>query len=347
MQFSDECIRDATGVWLKSFVVDGILYILSHAHATRTRHVVVNLSYGPTTGPHDGTALLESALAAMVAEFDGSHGKPRLEIVLPAGNAYNSDGHVAFTRSAPAEPDHVEWIWRLPPDNSVLCFAEIWMETTAACNATVTLISPSGVEFPASGATPSAEAGVSTPLVRGNDTMWRLHVESTVTFAKTGVVAAEHGDWTIRVSGIDVNAKLHAYVARSDPNMGVRSGAKLSYFVDRAWQRAHSAAAACNYHDGEFDNAGSLISRLGTLSGIATAQTAGLHVAGGYILANGRKSSYASAGPARRGPRRGPDFALPCDKSWDSAASAPAATAAAAGSGSEGPAPRPRNWRGT
>jgi hypothetical protein len=45
-----------------------------------------------------------------------------------------------------------------------------------------------------------------------------------------------------------------------------------------------------------------------------------VHVAGGYILANGRKSPYASAGPARSGPllprRLGPDYALPCDESY-------------------------------
>jgi hypothetical protein len=37
------------------------------------------------------------------------------------------------------------------------------------------------------------------------------------------------------------------------------------------------------------------------------------------MLSNGRKSSYASAGPARLGPlshRLGPDFVLPCDDSY-------------------------------
>jgi hypothetical protein len=36
----------------------------------------------------------------------------------------------------------------------------------------------------------------------------------------------------IKVNGIAAGAQVHAYVARSDLNMGVRSGAKLSYFVD-------------------------------------------------------------------------------------------------------------------
>ena len=55
-----QCLRDATGVWLKSYVRDAILYILSHADSTKPGHVVINLSYGPTTGPHNGLAELET-----------------------------------------------------------------------------------------------------------------------------------------------------------------------------------------------------------------------------------------------------------------------------------------------
>ena len=50
----------------------------------------------------------------------------------------------------------------------------------------------------------------------------------------------------------------------------------------------------------------SLIHRHGTLNGIATAKDDGVHVAGGYIISNGRKSPYSSAGPARRGPLTSP-----------------------------------------
>ena len=38
----EDCIRDATGVWLKSYVVDGIHYILSFADPTKTKNVVIN-----------------------------------------------------------------------------------------------------------------------------------------------------------------------------------------------------------------------------------------------------------------------------------------------------------------
>lgn len=327
VQFSDDHIRDATGVWLKCYVIQGIHYILSFAEPYVTKKVVINLSYGPTTGPHNGTALLEQALNALVTQFDGTHGRPKLEIVLAAGNAYFSESHVVFTRGTTAQRDDVEWAWRLPPDNSVLCFSEIWMETAAAANACVTLTSPSGIltfvptpppnpPLPPGALLPAA--GVDVPLVRGNDTMWRLQVEPTIVppDPATNIATAEHGDWKIRISGIGAPACVHAYVARSDPNMGARTGARRSYFVDRNWELNRSAVAHCKYGDGEFDNAGSLIHRDGTLNGIATAKVPSVHVAGGYVIANGRKSPYSSAGPARGGPRIGPDVVLPCDESY-------------------------------
>lgn len=321
VQFSDDCIRDATGVWLKNYVVDGILYVLSFADPLETRKVVVNVSYGPTTGPHDGTAVLEAALAALVAEYNGTGGKPKLEIVLPAGNAYLSDGHVAVTTRRKG-PDVVDWIWRLPPDNAVLCFAEIWMNKANTSGIVVKLTSPTGASYASAGLQPPppgslpASTGVYGPVIRGGDTMWLLAVGPTI--AGSGAVS-EHGDWKIEIMGINAPTQIDAYVARSDPNMGARTGARRSYFVDSNWERSRSAEASCRYINGEFDNSGSQIHRDGTLNGIGTGNIPCVHVAGGYILANGRKSPYSSAGPARGGlptPRVGPDFALPCDESY-------------------------------
>jgi hypothetical protein len=323
VQFPENCIRDATGVWLLAYVEQGIQYILSFADPHRTEKVIINLSYGPTTGPHDGTALLEARLTALVKEFDRIHRKPKLEIVVAAGNAYLSEGHVAFTNGT-NHPANAQWTWRLPPDNAVLCFAEVWMDNATAGGVTVTLKSPSGVTYtsttgptpPPPGVSLPPYTGMYAPLVWGSHRMWLLAVEPTI--AGSGTVA-EHGDWTIEVGGIPRNAEVHAYVARSDPNMGVRTGAKRSYFVDSKWEQTQSAEASCKYADGEFDKRGSLVHRDGTLNGIATAKDSSVHVAGGYILANGRKSPYSSAGPARRGPltlRPGPDFVLPCDESY-------------------------------
>lgn len=309
VQFPNDCIRDATGVWLKAYVLDGIRYILSFADPKKTDNVVINLSYGPTTGPHDGTAVLEAALTALVTEFDGMTKRPKLEIVLAAGNAFLSEGHVFFEGDK-KQPTNVKWSWRLPPDNTALCFAEVWMTNADAVGVTVTLTSPSGVTLP------STAPQVGGPFVWGSHTMWRLEVDPTIA---PGLVANEHGDWKIKVAGIRKKARVDAYVARSDPNMGARTGARRSQFVDPSWELSRSAAASCKYVRGEFDKTGSLIDRYGTLNGIATAKDDSVHVAGGYIIANKRKSPYSSAGPARRGPlprRLGPDYALPCDESY-------------------------------
>jgi hypothetical protein len=325
VQFSEDCIRDATGVWLKAYVLDGIRYILSFADPANTRKVIINLSYGPTTGPHDGTAELEAALTALVTYYDGIHNKPQLDVVLAAGNSYLTSEHVVFTGNN--QNADVEWTWRLPPDNTVLCFAEVWMDDAAAAGSvSVTLTSPSGdvwltsasgvtgVTLPTPGGTTPQVIG---PIVWGYDRMWLLEVGPTV--AAPGIMANEHGDWTIKVSHVGAGAQVDAYVARTDPNMGVTTGAKRSFFVDPIWERTRSAAASCTRVNGEFDNTGSLVSRFGTLNGIATAKDDSVHVAGGYVLLDGRKSPYSSAGPSRRyptTPRVGPDFVLPCDESY-------------------------------
>ena len=85
-------------------------------------------------------------MTALVNEYNGTAGKPKLEIVLAAGNSYLTEGHVVFRRH-PHQHGHVEWIWRLPPDNTVLCFAEVWMKTIHAGGVTVTLTSPSGATY--------------------------------------------------------------------------------------------------------------------------------------------------------------------------------------------------------
>jgi hypothetical protein len=312
VQFPESCIDDSTGVWLKAYVVDGIRYILSLADPTKISNVVINLSYGPTTGPHDGTAELEAALVSLVTEYDGVSRKPRLDIALAAGNSYLTDGHIAF-KGRHIRPSTVEWVWRLLPDNPVLCFAEIWMTAADAAGVNVTLTSPSGKSYGVP--TPTSVASVGGPYAWSTSMMWRLEVGPTIAKA---VEVAEHGDWKITVTGIRKGAEMNAYVARTDPNLEAQTNAKRSFFVDPEWEQTKAASANCTYVNGEFSNAGSLIHRHGTLNGIATEQNRNIHVAGGFIVSNERKSRYSSAGPARSGPlplRVGPDNVLPCDES--------------------------------
>ena len=188
----------------------------------------------------------------------------------------------------------------------------------------VTLTSPSGASTSTSGpyphpSVPSPSHGVYGPIAWGSDdTMWLLHSRDPPSLGRARGRAWGLDDQGRRCSA-PPHADVHAYVARSDPNMGVRTGAKLSYFVDAKWEQTRSAEASCKYANGEFDNSGSLIHRDGTLNGIATGKDASVHVAGGYILANRRKSTLFVGRPRAPRPactRVGPDFVLPCDESY-------------------------------
>ncbi len=70
------------------------------------------------------------------------------------------------------------------------------------------------------------EITVCTPESDGIDTRCEC-LQSTPPMSGPNIVTVG-----IKVNGIAAGARVHAYVARSDLNMGVRSGAKLSYFVD-------------------------------------------------------------------------------------------------------------------
>lgn len=297
VQFADSCLRDSTGVWLKTYVWEAIWYVMSFADPS-TEQVTINISYGPTTGPHDGSALLEQMLQALVTFFDGSANRPKLQIVLAGGNSYDAENHIHY-QSTGKTPASIEWVWRIPPDNPVVCFSEIWIDGPQGVSVTLT--------------PPGGKPGAIAQLTYANNIMWRLEVGPT----SAGPAAAAHGDYVIAVTGISPGAKVDAYVARTDPNFGIRTGAKRSYFIDAQWQKSRAAWASFSYADGEFDRSGSLVERYGTLNGIATATHDRIHVAGGYILSHARKAPYASAGPARAGAlRQGPDFALVCDESY-------------------------------
>jgi hypothetical protein len=89
VQFPREQI-DLTARWMAVRALDGLRYVVCEAEKLKghqggpTLPLVANLSYGGVVGAHDGTALLETAMA----ELAGAH--RRMAIVLAAGNAYST-----------------------------------------------------------------------------------------------------------------------------------------------------------------------------------------------------------------------------------------------------------------
>lgn len=299
VQIPRDAIEDASGLWLEDHVTQGLRYIVSCLKPGTTKQLIVNLSYGPTTGPHNGTAVLEGVMAAMADFYDGELREPCLQVVLPSGNSRRSNAHVAFESTETKR--HAEWTWRIPPANPVPVFAEVWVEAAQAGTITGELVAPGDYV----GEVPTLEV-----VTTAQDCCWLLVVPPTM-----GAQAALHGDWTIKVDISAPGVTLHAYAARTSPNMGARPGAKDACFVDPRWQRDHGADAAQQRTPSSPAATGSLLDEAGTLNGIATGAHAHVHVAGGYQVLGHRPSRYASIGPARGGARHGPDYALPTDES--------------------------------
>lgn len=156
VQLPSPIAADASGALLGPHLFDGVRFIVDRAdrHAETLSGgdatagpvpVVVNLSYGLMGGPHDGSSVLESALAELVAAREGAFDPTRpedgldpnaialqgaaaqvfpLSIVIAAGNGALARCHATFM----ATPGGTRTLhWRIPPDSLTASYLEIWL----------------------------------------------------------------------------------------------------------------------------------------------------------------------------------------------------------------------------
>lgn len=128
VQLPRDVTLDTAGHLLAPHVTDGLRYIFDRAESMgdaaggATVPVVVNLSYGTIGGPHDGSSLLERAMDEMVTQRRAA-GHPTA-IVVPAGNHLQWRCH-ARVEVLPGKSALLQW--RVPPDQPVPTFMEIWL----------------------------------------------------------------------------------------------------------------------------------------------------------------------------------------------------------------------------
>ena len=80
--------------------------------------IVVNISYGAMAGPHDGSSMVEEALAELVNLREGLH------IVTAAGNAHRSQAHAALDLAL-GQPG--VFTWCVGADNPLESYLEVWL----------------------------------------------------------------------------------------------------------------------------------------------------------------------------------------------------------------------------
>lgn len=318
VQLPKTAVQDNSGKWLGVYILDGLRFICSKVPSAG--RAVVNISYGPQTGPHDGSSLLEQAI-------DEAHDlmrmavRERLQVALPAGNSFNNRCHANFD----LQPGCVrELIWQVPPDSEAAAFMEIWLpEQAPLAHLFVELEPPSSKsgDYVSVGvgsmrvwpAQKSPSAGVIfLKQVPQSDkrTMVLLTLAPTSTFLRERAVAPA-GRWKVRVRNECncVVGPISAQIASNGTDLGASRRGRQSHFSDYCFDPARFLAEA----DDDAKPRTSAIQRRRFLSGIATGETT--HVYSGYRLSDSKFAKYSGAGPSELLSPKNPSWASVTEES--------------------------------
>ena len=331
----EDAVGDPAGSSLTIHAAWGLMYILARAEAMRGAGeklpVVVNISYGPHDGPHDGSSLFERFADALIRLYENSD--TPLRIVLAAGNFRQSRVHANFSlQKGGVQTMH----WRLQPGSLTPSFMEIWLPATNGAEVSVTLRSPWGQQVSVSpsklsetltgvggqliGAT-YVPAGTWTP--RSSVLLSIAPTADDPAGASTQTIAAS-GLWSLAVTNLcESTLEIEAWIRRSDTPAGRRAKGRQSYFDDPAYERFHASTRPVTY---DLPGSSSYVRRQGTINGIATGSET--YVIGSYLrkakpwdpaqhaAKNPAPASYSSQGPVAPGAARtmkAPNWLAPSD----------------------------------
>jgi hypothetical protein len=327
VQLPEEAVEDPTGRWLGRHVLDGMDFIIDNALAlwngfAGPKRLVVNLSWGPQTGPHDGSSLLERAFDDRFAKCNAEG--IELHFTLPAGNSHEARAHAQFSLSVGCQG----LIWQVVPDARTPQFLEVWWpQDTPLQEVDIEVHSPDGQHLRFHGA--SLPLGQRGAAVNPHHNAWGITVVphgrrfmallALAPSRRSGCAdAPTHGRWRINVGKVSVDSDrlVHVYVARNSANMGARRRSPDGYLFDPRYEETrHGRWPRVEPPDSQ-------VRREGTLNGVATG--AKPTVAGGYVLSvktsvntslnTDPAAPYSSSGPATHR-ERNPDWALPSDES--------------------------------
>ncbi len=324
VQLPRYAVEDTSGRWLGTYVLDGLIYLVAQAKSLKVKHVVVNTSYGHTTGPHDGSSIAEQAMDHLCAEHSDEQ-KLKLSIVLSSGNAFKSQttAKVKLSRHGTSAAS-TRFCWRVLPDGSRPSFMEIWFpDCTGESDVVITIRPPTesagyamrpGVNtWRANAATASVAAWCvfkqTKGALGGANKLSVVIALAPTDMAMQNRAYAPSGDWIVSVENkTNEEMPVYAYIARATPHMHSPRTGTLSNFVDPAYEPQRFLKEQTD------DTLGTAaqVRRRGTINGIASGHRT--VVAAGYRLLDKKHSRHASAGPTRDG-RAGVSLSYPSDVS--------------------------------
>ena len=303
-------VLDTSGRAMAVSVFDALAYVVSCC-ADSVKRIVVNLSWGTQAGPHDGTSVLEKAIAALCA---APGLKDRLFIVVPAGNHYQARSHAhAELYGQPA----LELSWRIQPDGHTPSFLELWFRGEPGRPDPLDSLS---VRVTPPGGKPQTvlpgqwqhiqPAGAATAVFPRRTTLGDsgtcMLIAVAPTASLTGAAVAPCGVWQV---GVDYAPKvmgaplyLDAFIERNDVAMGLFTGARPSYFEARGYNLGFSEDMPTRGDGNQSD-----VHRCGSYSSLATGtDDKQWFDVGGLVHLPGQRNAWEK--PAAYSPRRN-DFA--------------------------------------
>lgn len=291
VQLDFDTVKDPSGGSVNAQVLDGLMYILSRCDAKA--QLTVNISWGTLGGPHDGSSVLEAAMDQLIALRSG-----HLQIVVPAGNSYQSRTHANSTLR---KGESVTLHWHCQPGDRTQNFLELWMAPGA--NGLEIEVTPAGQE-------PMA------PLRIGKAGMWvnpageplaaliypkrvatgehgtcaLLATAATFSFDATEPTAPA-GVWQVKLTNRAREVvTFDAYIERDDDIARLNTGARQSYFDDRHYDTSGNPGSFVDNPDNPTP-----IRRSGSFNSIATGRRT--VSVGGTRLSDGSWARYSPRKP--------------------------------------------------
>ena len=285
VQLPSMTAADSSGASLASHVLDAVRYVLDQCRPKAP--IVINLSYGSFAGPHDGNALIETALDELL-QARGLN----FAVVLAAGNSRESQCHVTRT----LEPERSALLrCAIAPRDSTDSFVEAWFPAPPqGWVVEARVLSPDRLW---SGSVRPDEQVLQRDIAMGGEVTAMLRYDTdppngrakhlvllalapTAAPANIATALAEAGTWEIELSLVRlpyvdtaaVSLQVQAWIERDDP--GQLPGAAPHQFLDLGV-------------DDDLD----------TLNSLATGEST--VVVGGFRLSNRHMTAYSSVGPQR------------------------------------------------
>lgn len=312
-------VWDTSGFGTDMFLLSALHYIFDRAEKIAAAYgrpevaLVVNLSYGISGGPQDGSGLIGAAFDELIAD---RRTRAPTALILPAGNLFQdglhasiTDGH--FTPDPGTTTRSASLTWRAPPADRTSSFIELWYPPgTRPAQIRVSLTPPRGIASDSS-LTIGPGAGRRDMLVAGRivgqlqidkyrGRRWRVTIILAPTEPRS-LPPAPHGGlpagyWTItlhRPASPALTGAIDCRIQRDTSYGQGNTGAQQSCFVDPGYDRyaADGALAQSDSSDPAVK-----IRRFGGLNGLADGATA--LIVSGYVASTAAAARYSSAGPA-------------------------------------------------